>query len=189
VYASLERWEEAMMVRRAVLRWIVAVAAVLGILLLRPVRPALAGWWLVTLDQAVGEVQPGVPFSVAFTVISHSRAIPGLAPAIRVTHEAGEQVAVTARPEGAPGHYAAMLTLPTSGVWEWEIQPFPEGDARQVMSPITVRTGTGMAALKMERAKLPFLVRWLGLVLVLAGALLALLSQRGAWWARLRPAR
>lgn len=109
--------------------------------------PALAwaGGVVVTLDHSTTSPQAGVPLAVGFTIISMHTGEPeaGYAPEVRAVNPAsGERLAVTARPEGAPGHYLATLLFPAPGEWRWEIQPHGAGVEdypASVLSPLQVR--------------------------------------------------
>lgn len=96
----------------------------------------------VTLDQAPAEISVGVPFKVGFTVHVVEGELPptALAPLLVAENPASrDQVKVLARPDSAPGHYAATLILPAAGAWNWQI--YPEGDMAEppaVMSPLQV---------------------------------------------------
>jgi hypothetical protein len=52
----------------------------------------------------------------------------------------GEAVVAMAQPEGEAGQYVATLTLPTSGEWSWQIQPFGqlETGGALVLTPLQV---------------------------------------------------
>jgi len=127
------------MLRRSMFSLALAVMLALAVAL-----PALAGGVVVTLDGSPSGVDAGVPFTFGFTVFSAHDGSPesGLHPIVTARNSAtGERVVVTAQPDGAAGHYAATLTLPSDGAWEWEIQPFGEfvdDYPASVMTPITV---------------------------------------------------
>lgn len=88
--------------------------------------PALAGGWaVITLDELPSGVIAGDPFTVGFTVLQHGRTpMTDLDPTILAESSAGEKFIVLAKPEGKPGHYAATITFPSEGDWEWKIQAF-----------------------------------------------------------------
>jgi hypothetical protein len=70
-------------------------------------------------------------------------------------------VRASARPDRAPGHFAAVLILPAAGRWEWAIHPY--GEARGtpvVMAPLEVGRAGPLAS------RTPDLVLWGVLVLV-----------------------
>jgi len=135
------------MSRRSTLSVALALALALAF-----AAPALAGGVVVSLDDAPPDAQAGVPFTIGFTVFSAHDGSPqsDLEPTVTATDPAsGEQMTVTAEPEGADGHYVATLTLPTEGAWRWEIQPlgkYAENYPASVMTPITVRAAAQPAA-------------------------------------------
>jgi len=172
------------------------LGALAGVLLLIPATPALAGWYVVTLDRSPEQVQAGVPFSIGFTVLMHHEALSGLVPkvtAMRTNASGGtihlaapapaEQVTVEARPQGAPGPYLATLTLPSPGRWEWQIAPFGQGEDVQRMSAIDVGVASPQQQPQMAPASADALatsrgvLRWTGLALVLVALVLA----AGTW--------
>ena len=121
------------------LRWLMML---LGASLLVLVGFAPYPAYVVTLDSAPAEVRVGVPFEVGFSIQPAEGTAPAsrLAPLVVVTNAATrEQVKVEARPDSAPGHFAALLILPAAGRWQWEIYPEgPSGATPVVMSPLTV---------------------------------------------------
>jgi LPXTG-motif cell wall-anchored protein len=128
---------------RKLLRSTVVVLALLAALLLPTI--VLAGGVAVTVDQQPADVQAGVAFSFSFTVRSaHSdgTAMGGLTPIILATNaSADKQVTTTAKADGAVGHYAAAMTFPVAGEWQWQIQPFAE-ESQYVLAlpgPLLVR--------------------------------------------------
>jgi len=103
--------------------------------------PAFAGGWaVVTLDSLPQGVAPGAAFMIGFTVRQHGvTPLSNLDPAPQVTAknaQTGEVVRSTATDDGPRGHYAARLTFPSSGEWNWGIQAF--GGQQQPMPPILV---------------------------------------------------
>jgi len=132
------------MLRRSILSLALALAAILALAM-----PALAGGVVVTLDSTPTDVQAGVPFTVGFMIISahDGSPQPGFEPIVTATNPAtGDSITLTARREGAPGHYVATLTLTSAGEWNWEIQPFGKeafGYPASVMTPLQVRAPAG----------------------------------------------
>jgi len=103
------------------------------------------GWAIITLDALPASPQAGEALSVGFTVLQHGRTpLAGLSPRIVATHaESGERVQVEAIDEGAVGHYAATLVLPSAGSWDWTIRAF--GDVAQPMPQIHVAPAISVA--------------------------------------------
>lgn len=88
--------------------------------------PAFAGGWaVITLDELPSNVVAGEQVSIGFTVLQHGRTpMVDLHPTITAKSSSGETVSFSAEPSGQPGHYAATLTFPKDGNWEWSIQAF-----------------------------------------------------------------
>jgi len=88
--------------------------------------PVFAGGWaVISLDELPVGVIAGEPHTVGFTVLQHGRTpMTGLDPTITATLSNDEKLTFFAEPEGEPGHYAATLTFPKDGNWEWSIQAF-----------------------------------------------------------------
>jgi hypothetical protein len=105
-------------------------------LALLAVFPAFAGGWaVITLDELPIGVSAGEPLTVGFTVLQHGKTpMTDLAPTI-TARSGDERIAVLAEAEGKPGHYAATLTFPKEGKWEWSIQAF---SMDQAMPALTV---------------------------------------------------
>ena len=100
--------------------------------------PALAGGWaVITLDELPGQVEANQPLEIGFVVRQHGvRPLSDLSPVI-TAHLPGsiKSIRVEAADEGEVGHYAATLTLPQSGEWEWAIEAF---GGTQPMPALTV---------------------------------------------------
>ncbi|MEJ2747524.1 MAG: hypothetical protein P8183_06405 [Anaerolineae bacterium] len=89
--------------------------------------PVMAGGWaVVTLDALPTDVMAGTPFTVGFAVRQHGQhLLDGLTPQITAVHqETGESVTVQAEAANRTGHYAATITLPSAGQWQWQINAF-----------------------------------------------------------------
>src|SRR5438046_10533690 len=91
-------------------------AAALALIVLAAAAWA-GGWSVVTLDSTPTNLQPGTPFDIGFTVRQHGQTpLAGLKPVVRFSRtDSTVTVNETARDEGAPGHYAARITLPSAG--------------------------------------------------------------------------
>lgn len=100
-----------------------ALALLLALVIAIPVFAG--GWAVITLDELPTGVVAGEPLTVGFTVLQHGRtAMTDLEPAVIAKSPGNKQFIVLAKPEGKPGHYAATLTFPSKGNWEWTIQAF-----------------------------------------------------------------
>jgi cytochrome c2 len=105
------------------------VVVILAVLLMGAliVLPVMAGGWaVVTLNSLPTNVVAETPFAVGFAVRQHGQhLIGGLTPQITAVHlETHETVTVQAEAEGQAGHYAATITLPSAGQWQWQINAF-----------------------------------------------------------------
>lgn len=99
------------------------VALALALTLVVPVFAG--GWAVITLDELPTGVVAGEPFTVGFTVLQHGiTPMTDLDPTIIATSSKNEKFIALAQSEGKPGHYAATLTFPTEGDWNWTIQAF-----------------------------------------------------------------
>ncbi len=80
---------------------------------------------MVTLDTLPEGVVSGKPLTIGFTIRQHgSHPADGLKPTVSATNPtSGEHLEANATPDGTPGHYSALLTFPSAGTWEWQIDP------------------------------------------------------------------
>src|SRR3990170_1074323 len=137
-------------------RSLIGVGLVVLVLGVGTVVPGFAGGWaVVTLDSLPEGVVPGVDFTIGFTVRQHGVTLLSdlnPAPVVTAKHtESDEVVRSIAAPEGGPGHYAAQLSLPSSGEWYWGILAF--GPEAQSMPPLVVSAARASAA--SEPASMP----------------------------------
>lgn len=88
--------------------------------------PVFAGGWaIITLDEIPTGLVAGEPVTVGFTVLQHGQTpMNDLEPTIILLLPKEEQILVSAQPDGKPGHYTAIFSLPKEGEWEWSIQAF-----------------------------------------------------------------
>ena len=152
----------------------IALALLLSVVL---AIPAFAGGWaVITLDELPTGVVAGEPFNIGFIVLQHGKTpMDGLDPTITATSSNSESFVVHAKPDGETGHYAATLTLPKEGSWNWSIQAFSMEQAMPMLSvaaPIAVPVGQQPVA---ETAPISavWIVRVLALVIGLAGLVVA----------------
>jgi hypothetical protein len=132
---------------RARLKWLAAAAAAL--LALAAVLPAWAGGVVVGLVGEAPVPQAGEPFTVHFTIHSMHDGSPqdGFEPAVSVFNPAtGETVTAQAEPLDKPGMYAATITLPAAGEWQWQIMPWPEYPADFALQPPPLQVQAASAA-------------------------------------------
>jgi hypothetical protein len=114
-----------------------------------------------------------------------------------------ETIRAEARQQGAVGHYVADVTFPSAGVWEWQIavptyyvQDSPSGSNAAILVPLTVlpavvsaqassaAPGTQPAPAPASATTTllgitPAVLRWGGVILLIAAAGIALAAQRG----------
>jgi len=131
------------------------------------------GWAVITLDALPASPQAGEALSVGFTVLQHGHTpLGGLGPRIVATHaESGERVQVEAIDEGAVGHYAATLVLPSAGSWDWTIRAF--GDVAQAMPQIRVAPAVSGALQPSTGPVAPWILGVAAAALSVGGILLA----------------
>lgn len=147
------------------------------------VLPAFAGGWaVVTLDRLPEQVIAGESVTVGFVVRQHGiTPMGGLSPSVRLQKEGESPSWISAKPQGAEGHYAAAVTFPTAGVWNWSIDSdfWPE---TQPMPALTVLAGGGTAAGSNSAARSPWplVIGIAGLVAVVGGGL-AYVRLRAPW--------
>jgi len=118
--------------------------------------PAFAGGWaVITLDELPSGAVAGEPLTVGFTVRQHGRTLmTGLSPKVTAILGA-EKLVFPAEADGGPGHYAATLTLPKAGDWQWAIEAFT---MYQPMPMLSVVAASETATLP---AKNPVAIPWL----------------------------
>jgi hypothetical protein len=103
------------------------------VLLLAVVPAVLAGGWaVIQLDEMPGDIRPGEPWQVGFTVLQHGETpthhFDGtpLEPKLTATNaDTGERVTAVGTPTDDPGHFTLEVTFPSEGAWEWTIEPWP----------------------------------------------------------------
>lgn len=90
------------------------------------VFPVFAGGWaVITLDELPAGAIAGEPLTIGFTVLQHGiTPMTDLEPTVTARLPKGKPLTFFATPEGKPGYYAATLTFPEAGSWEWSIQAF-----------------------------------------------------------------
>jgi cytochrome c2 len=103
----------------------IAIELALVVTLLFTFPVFAGGWAVITLDELPSNVVAGEPISVGFTVLQHGiTPMAGLYPQIIANMPSAEPMIVSAQADGKPGHYAATLTFPREGDWEWTVQAF-----------------------------------------------------------------
>jgi len=152
----------------------IALALLLSVVL---AIPAFAGGWaVITLDELPTGIVAGEPFNIGFTVLQHGKTpMDGLDPTITATSPQSESFVVHAKPEGETGHYAATLTFPTEGSWNWSIQAFSMEQAMPLLSVAALIAAPVSQQPVVEAAPISavWIVRILALVIGLAGLVVA----------------
>jgi cytochrome c2 len=150
------------------------------------VVPAQAGGWAtITLDEWPAQVVAGQPLAVAFMVRQHGISpMSGITPLITAWNpDTSERLLVEAEPQGRTGHYAAALTFPSAGQWEWSIQAFTM-ELSMPSLEVTEAGGTineaGAPLQPVPTGVLPVLAGVAGLAGITAG-LYMLLRKRARW--------
>ena len=125
------------------------------------------GWATLTLSELPTEVVAERPFTIEFLLLQH-----GQTPVVgsdvfneitAVHAESGEPVKFVAEPGAEPGFYTAILTLPQSGEWQWQIEAFT---TVYPMPPLTVSeaavvvNGGGETAVGTTSAAWQLIVSW-----------------------------
>lgn len=120
------------------------IAATLMALFATPLAAQAGGWVVVTLDSWPAEVVAGQDLAIGLMVRQHGHTpIAGQSPKFELTHrDSGERMTVTARDEGAVGHYVGHVTLPKPGTWTWQIDVW----AKHPMPPLEVRPAIGQSS-------------------------------------------
>lgn len=111
------------MLRRLVLGLVLLTATLF--VLATPTRAG--GWVAVTLDSLPVKVRAGESLHLGFTVRQHAvRPVDDAEPVLFArSRETGESVHADARKEGPAGHYLVDVTFPSTGTWEWGVDPKP----------------------------------------------------------------
>jgi hypothetical protein len=161
---------------------VAAFAAVAATLILA--GTALAGGWANAImdDPPPDPPSAGEPFTIGFTLLQHGvTPVNDPAPVVNLRNPAtGEVLSVTATQEGESGHWVATITIPSDGVWRYEVthdlivgmhgfNPITVGAA----APAAPATGTATSA-----ATLPMIALLAALALTLAAGTVLILSRR-----------
>jgi cytochrome c2 len=111
------------------------VLIVSGLLLVVPASLA-GGWAVITLNELPAQVVAERPIEIGFMVRQHGRTpLEGLLPEVKARHTASHtSLAVTAQPQGDPGHYVAKVMFPQPGQWDWSIQAFTMDEAMPALN-------------------------------------------------------
>jgi hypothetical protein len=96
----------------------------LALTVLAVVLPGAAtagGWATVQLSSLPTGTTAGDTWKAELLVLQHGRTpLEGVSPVIRIRNDHVTKE-FTATPTGEPGRYAANVTFPSAGIWQWEI--------------------------------------------------------------------
>ena len=147
---------------------------------------ALAGGWANAImdDPPPDPPSAGEPFTIGFTLLQHGvTAVNDPAPVVNLRNPAtGEVLSVTATQEGESGHWVATVTIPSDGVWRYEVtHDLIVG--MHGFNPVTVGAGAAAPAAPTTGAAtsastLPIIALVAALVLTLAAGSVLILSRR-----------
>lgn len=134
------------------------------------------GWFVITLDSWPASAVAGQPLSIGFVLRQHGRTPAYWDGLSLVAHNpaTGKAMRVTPRTEGQVGHYAADITFPESGSWEWGIdferRPWVRWAPLAVLAAPVVAIAKPVAS----PAPSPAATLWLPFALALAATILFL---------------
>ncbi len=146
------------MIRRLIIRGLLAASTLLA---LTNGLAQAGGWAVVTLDDLPQSIMAGQAIDIGFTVRQHGRTLrDDLTPMIQFDRAEGQDAfTVTAQRVGGPGHYAAQVTFPSAGTWNWIVDTEQYGMISQDLPPITVMSA---APANPPTASLPFAIGLIG---------------------------
>lgn len=160
-------------------------------LLVFPLGALAGGWAVVTLDSLPEEPRAGQTLSLGFMVRQHGKepidrafGTELMIPRLMATNtDTGTTLNINSRKEGPLGHFVVDVTFPEAGNWEWQIQPGPFMATKLGTLTIlpAVATATQSASVAQPApavSAVPMMLRWAGVVLVLAAAVLMLTNRR-----------
>lgn len=135
------------------------IGATLLLVAVLSVSISAGGWAVVTLDSLPTFVA-GQETTVGFTLRQHGNTLlAGMHPSEITFHnvESGQRLAFPAPDDGPQGHYAARVTLPRAGAWEWSINnfgehPMPSLTVTPVATPAASAASTAGSAIPLRLA-------------------------------------
>ncbi len=130
------------------------------------------GWAVATLD-TMPKFVAGQETTVGFTLRQHGNTLlAGIRPSQITFHnvESGQRLTFPAPDEGSQGHYAARVSLPQAGTWEWSISAFGDHPMPPVTATVTASAlPVALTAPPDDRAvPLPLAALGMGLLAALA---------------------
>lgn len=187
-----------MLRRMTVLKTILIVA-----MLLLAVGPVLAGGWaVITVDSLPKDVHAGDNVHLEFMVRQHGKDpvhsvdfmnSEPLIPVLQARHtETGQTIRVEAKPAKEVGRFTVDFVFPVEGSWQWEITPYPlegtiELEPLTVLAPLAAAVTASQQPVQEESTNASpsvnlsagrTILRWSGLILLLAAAVTTLLAWR-----------
>lgn len=167
---------------------------VLGIVLLLAVVTGVGAgnWAVITLDEPPVDVRAGETTSIGFTVLRHGETpihdlgdgVPLEAMLVATNVATGEQIEAAGRPTKERGHFVVEVVFPSSGQWEWSIEPRPLMgktffDPVEVLPPLPATQADAGRALTIANAGLMQSgLFWVSAAVVMTAILLALQYNR-----------
>lgn len=137
------------------------------------VSVSAGGWAVATLD-AVPTFVTGQETTVGFTLRQHGNTLIGGIRPSQITFrnvESGQRLTFPAPDDGPRGHYAARVTLPRAGTWEWSISAFGE----HPMPSVTVAAAPTAPAAPTAGSAIPLRIAYPGLAVLAALVVLGLM--------------
>lgn len=106
------------------------------------------GWATVELGEpAPSDLSAGTPWKVELIVKQHGvTPLDGVTPSVEITNAQGDRQLFEAKPTGAPGTYAAVVTYPTAGEWNTRFYDGFTDATPHRLKPLEIAPGTGAAA-------------------------------------------
>lgn len=120
--------------------------AVISLMLLATTVTA-GGWASITADEGTPpQPNAGEEIRLGFNILQHGVTPISWVKATLVATNAstGQKLEVTAKPDGAEGHYVALVTFPESGYWTWHVE-ITDLIGESVPSVVTVLAANGAA--------------------------------------------
>jgi hypothetical protein len=138
--------------RRALIRAIAMVgvltAGVVAVLTMQPGSARAGGWAVSSLDPLPESMVSGRDLSVGVTILQHGVSPVQLDNVVFVIDGSNGTERFTAKPEGAIGHYVAVVRFPSAGEYRWTLEP----GWFQPQSLGTVTVGDPDAAVSLQQA-------------------------------------
>ncbi len=129
-----------MSVRRAA----VLVASIL-VVLLAPATASAGGWAISSFTELPDGFEPGATYEVEYTVLQHGQTPVDVGDTAVVFRSAdGQELRFAGEPTGRVGTYRAVIVMPESGEWTWQVDQgdFGPHDLGSVPDVSDAATGT-----------------------------------------------